>query len=348
MKNSLRKLTNAVMLVGLGVALYYAGPVIHELAVGAGDQPRLEAAPVLADSPKETAGNAYLFNSLVTLEKRRSVTAKTTQYGVIEGRVVSATGDYHQTGSGRSRKFSLELKGKVTDDPIVLRQVSDSRFLWTDMKWGAVDEDGLRQVWRVDLRRVQNRLAQETSDPAQPGQAAVEAFHPRLWAGLGGLPMLLESLEANFDFEQPFQMELRGQPVFATVGFWKEDRRQALLAKRDGAPATTALPSRMPHHVLVVIGAADLFPYRVEYRGPDDPLSAASLPSERRYGSSQRPLLQLNFMQPRFDASPQPDTFVYKPPADVVWMDRTNQRLKVLEKRRVAEIARTTHEHRRE
>lgn len=340
MKTSLRSFTNALLLVGGGFALYYVGPVIHEIVVGPAETPRLEAAPILADSPRETAGNAYLYQSLVELQRRRSFAVDAAQSGVIEGRQVKSTGRYLQTGSGAARQFSLRLEGRVADDAVRLWQVSNSRFLWTDLKWGAASEEGLRQVWRIDLRRIKKSLG----DPQQSiaaGQAAASLRAPGQWAGLGGLPMLLESLETNFDFALPRKMTLRKQPVYAMVGFWKPNRRDRLLHQADAKqqPDAPPLPSRMPHHVLVVIGARDLFPYRVEYRGAQDPLSAASVPPDRRYGESARPLLKLDFERPRFDVAIAEEQYDYQPPDGVDWMDRTSERLEMVQTRQALALA---------
>lgn len=339
MKKSLRKLTNGLLLVGLGVLLYYAGPVAHELLRGQPDSPALEAAPLLADSPLETAGNEYLFNSLVSLERRRSVYAEAAQTGFIEGRLVESTGHYVQSGHGKNRRFHLRLEGRVTDHPVRLDQVSDGRFLWTDQAWGDVNQLDLRQVWRIDLRRLRKSLANTAASPMRPGEASTDAADPRLWSGLGGAPMLLESLRANFDFALPRQMWLRKQPVYAMVGFWKDELRKDLLVSPKDKTNVNSLPSRMPHHVLVVIGAADLFPYRVEYRGADDPLSSATLSPDARYGESARPLLKLDFMRPKFDGKIASDEFVYTLPQGIDWMDRTTERLEMLRKRQQIAIA---------
>ncbi len=248
-------------------------------------------------------------------------------------------GDYFQEGSGKQRRFHLKLEGQVTNQPVRLLQVSDGNFLWTDLKWGAANSNDLRQVWRVDLRRLRGGLAERSADPVRPGEAAADPLNPNQWAGLGGLPMLLESLQTDFDFALPRQMKLLEEPVYAMVGFWKPEQRQALLTSQDGVAETMGLPSRMPHHVLVLLGAKDLFPYRIEYRGVDDPLSAAGIPPDSRYSESSRPLLKLDFKLPQFDVQIPADKFAYDLPQGLEWTDRTVERLEMLRRRREVALA---------
>lgn len=337
MKSTLRKLTNGLLLVGMGFAVYYAGPVAHALLSGDRESKPLPTAPALANGPAGVEGNAYLQQALAALERRESVVAKASQTGVIEGRTVESTGDYWQLGQGRDRQFQLKLQGLVTDDPVRLLQVSNGKFLWTDLRWGEASDVQLRQIWRVDLRRLRKDLSDPQSDQVRPGEASADNLDAGLWASLGGLPMLLESLDANFRFERPRQMLLRKTPVYAMVGFWREDQRETLL--QDSDTADTGLPSRLPHHVLVAIGASDLFPYRVEYRGADDPLSAAGLTADKRYGESGRPLLRLDLVQPRYDVSIPDEAFAYTLPEGVDWMDRTTERLEMLRRRREVAVA---------
>lgn len=337
MKTSLRSLTNALLLVGMGFALYYLGPAIHELTRGEPEQPELQMAPLLADSPQETAGNHYLYQCLVNLERRHSLATQVVQTGVINGRLVESAGDYQQVGQGQERRFRWRLQGRVTDDPVTLNQVSNGNFLWTDLAWGEASEVSLRRVWRVDLRSLRKNLAKPTADSVRPGEAAAAPLDPNMWASLGGLPMLLESLKTNFDFAQPRSMYYKNQPVYAMIGFWKEAQRDRLLA-RDAEDLSeeqpvNRYPARLPHHVLVAIGATDLFPYLVEYRSVNDALSQASLRVDDRFRESQRPMLKLELKPPRFDVDVNVASFEYAPPPGVDWMDRTAERLAMLQGR---------------
>ncbi|MCA9239107.1 MAG: hypothetical protein KDA37_02855 [Planctomycetales bacterium] len=335
MKTSLRSLTNALLLVGMGFALFYLGPAVRELMRGERDQPELLKAPLLADSPQETAGNHYLYQCLVNLERRRSLATQAVQTGVVNDRLVESTGEYLQVGQGQERRFRWRLQGRVTDEPVTLDQVSDGESLWTDLAWGEASEASLRRVWRVDLRSLRKSLAQPAAENVRPGEAAAAPLDPNMWASLGGLPMLLESLKTNFDFAQPRSMYYKNQPVYAMIGFWKKEQRDRLLETEDGAGAepTERYPARLPHHVLVAIGVSDLFPYLVEYRSAEDALSQATLSVDDRFRESRRPMLKLELKPPRFDVEIDANNFAYKPPPDVNWMDRTAERLAMLKSR---------------
>lgn len=342
MKTTLRKLTNALLLVALGFAVYYAGQVAHELLADRQVDEPLPTAPALADGPAGTEGNAYLKQALTALERRASVAAKASQTGFVEGRTVESTGGYLQQGQGHDRRFSLRLVGRVTDEPVRLWQVSNGKWLWTDLAWGETNDVQLRQVWRVDLRRLRKELAAPQADQVRPGEAAVDTLDPNLWAGLGGLPMLLKSLDANFRFELPRKMVLwQNVPVYAMVGYWREDRLADLLGDSEtAAQPTDAPPARMPHHVLIALGASDLFPRRIEYRGGSDPLSAAGLPPDQRYlYTSEQPLLRLDLKEPNFQAAFDAEVFEYAAPHGVDWMDRTSERLAMLRHRREVALA---------
>ncbi|TWT77852.1 hypothetical protein Pla123a_16500 [Posidoniimonas polymericola] len=342
MKTTLRKLTNAVLLVALGFAVYYAGPVAHEmLTAGKADDP-LPTAPALADGPAGAEGNAYLKQALTALERQTSIAAKASQTGFIEGRTIESTGGYLQQGQGQGRRFSLRLVGRVTDEPVRLWQVSNGKWLWTDLAWGEANDVQLRHVWRVDLRRLRKELADPQTEQVKPGEAAVDSLDPNLWAGLGGLPMLLKSLDANFRFELPRKMVLwKNVPVYAMVGYWKEDRLAELLGDAaSGTPTPGTPPARMPHHVLIALGASDLFPRRIEYRGGTDRLSAAGVSPDQRYlYTSDQPLLRLDLKEPNFQADFDPEVFEYAAPHGVDWMDRTSERLAMLRHRREVAVA---------
>lgn len=344
MKTILRNLSNAAALVVLGAALYYAIPIADQLLRGAPQVKKapLVAAPEAADgAPPTTGGNWVLVRCLYELERYRTIQAKATETGVINGRLVESAGNYCQSGRGESRKFLLELQGRVGDSQARLLEVSDGRFLWTDMAWGLADDVQRRDVWRVDLREVRKRLGQDPVEGVDPGQAHADAIDPRLWAGLGGLPTLIESLHVNFEFSAPRQMRLRDEKVYALIGYWKPERLAALLGEDAPSGAAPDPPERIAHHVLVVIGQRDAFPYRVEYRSQSDPLSADGLEEDARFVESKRPLLKLDLLEPQFNAqiAKEEEKFEYAPPQSHDWVDRTSDRLSALRNRRALSLA---------
>lgn len=343
MKTSLRRLTHAVLLLVIGFAAFHAAP----LALRALSRQRGPAAPqpplpqVVMDAPAGTGGNQALLDALRALESREALQMDIVETGVIAGRRVESIGHYRQLGRGDARRFSLLLQGRIHPSGVRLWQVSDGRFLWTDLAWGEPESVSRRQVWRVDLRRVRADLQEGQAPPVAPGGAQAQAPQVESWGALGGLPMLLESLRGGFDFQTPRRMSLRNEPVYAMLGRWKPWRRAALS---EGEPTEAeggglAFGMRSPHHVLVALSARTLLPCLIEYRGEHDPLASPGLAEDARYHESQAPLLRLDFTNPRFDPRVADADFAYAPPDGVAWEDLTGQRLRLLKARRELAVA---------
>ncbi len=353
MKTSLRRLTSAVLLVALGAALYLAMPLLQRWSQAT---PSTETG-TLVDSPlaqiqvegvddrplnRDRAGNVVMANCLVALERRSTITANLVQSGRVAGQIVETSGAYRQSGLGDRRKFSFVLQGRIGGATTRVWQVCNGRYLWTDTAWDATSSPGRRQLKRIDLADVRERVRSRSGPQHDltPGSAAPEAINPHQWVTLGGLPMLVGALAEKFDFGTPRQMSLRNEPVYAMIGRWKPAQRDALLsppqddqAKADPKEGALALPERMPHHVLVAIGARDLFPHLIEYRSVTDPLSTASIVEDARFRQSASPLLKMDFLKPRFNVPVDPQHFVYQKPEGIDFSDQTEQRIAMLEAR---------------
>ncbi len=163
---------------------------------------------------------------------------------------------HHLVGAGRYRQFffrgqqrlRLELKLQVADQVSSLTQVADGRHLWIrqDMPDGTT-------LSRIDLRRVAEEVWQQSPGPsAQASQ----------WMALGGLPKLLQGLEANFKFSPPQAAQWQEKAVWVTEGTWKP----SLLKHHWGDERS--LPEYVPGRVQLVLGrdsAIPLFPYRIRF-----------------------------------------------------------------------------------
>ena len=119
----------------------------------------------------------------------------------------------------------------------------------------------------MDLRRIRE-AARDAQQPPFVNNATV-------WMALGGLPKLLHSLDANFQFGEPSPDKIGPLPVWVLVGAWKTeklvqllpDQRADILAGKP--PQLERLPAHLPDSVVVVLGRDDLiplFPYRISYR----------------------------------------------------------------------------------
>ncbi|MEM6329645.1 MAG: hypothetical protein AAF790_05285 [Planctomycetota bacterium] len=358
MKSSLRRLTPALLLVGLGVGVWLGLPAMRRLASGPGpaeatlvDSPLAQiqvegatpttvnaaaAAPNTASpntAARDTGGNVVAAHCLAAVERYASIRADVVQSGYAAGQPVETAGMYLQADRGSRTRFSLELRGRIGGAAARIWQVSDSRFLWTDVAWMSQDgTPGRQSVHRVDLRKVRLRAARDAQPGVEPSPGAATAEHTGAgpWPLAGGLPMLVGSLVERFDFGTPRHMNLRNEPVYAMIGVWKPAAHELL---REGPDDADAGLERLPHHVLIAVGMRDHFPHRIEYRSREDLLSAAALPDDARFRDSRAPLLKLDFLKPRFNQPAPEGVFAYKEPEGVPFADITGRRLALLAER---------------
>jgi hypothetical protein len=316
------------------------------------------AAPSIATNTPEAVdqavvGDRLLMQAASQLERRASVAARLRHQLSISGQELYGIGSYCQQGSGDELKVRLELQ--IAGQDARLLQVCNSRFLWVDRRLPSG-----RNVTRYDLRqlRADPALAPPSFDNLDPGKANWSAMQPFLIARSGGLPSLLISLRENFNFLPPQAMRLAiapsdsaqpmNVPVFAVVGQWKPEKLAALLAKtedpsqQDAAPKKSKkarpLPERVPQEVLLLVGQADLFPYRIEYRGLETPATANTEGPPIPYQLSVHPLVVLELSDVVFDAPIQAGQFDYTP-GDADWVDQTATLIEKLHRQGAAQVA---------
>jgi hypothetical protein len=265
-------------------------------------------------------------------------------------------GSYWQQGSGEALKVRLELQ--IAGQEAQLLQVCNSRFMWLDRKLPTG-----RTVTRIDLRklRADPTLGAPNLDEIRPGEANWSSLHSELTEFTGGMPKLLTALGDNFTFMPPQAMRLAiappissepmNVPVFAVVGHWKPERLETLLAKTPATPAgdqqaatppkptkRKALPERVPEEVLLLVGQADLFPYRIEYRRLETPDLPAGDGPPIPYQLSTHPLVVLELSHVTFDAPIAAGQFDYTP-GDAPWTDQTTAILDRLREQYQAQVA---------
>lgn len=284
------------------------------------------------------------------LERRASICARLRHQVAVNGQELYGVGSYWQQGSGEDLKVRLELQ--LAGQDAKLLQVSNSRFLWIDRRLPTG-----RNVIRYDLRqlRADPALSPPDLDKLDPGKANWTAIQPLLLAHSGGLPSLLASLAENFNFLPPQPMRLAieppagGQPsnvaVFAIVGQWKQDKLAALIAKTDD-PAkeavskkkATKIPERIPQEVLLLVGQADLFPYRIEYRQLETPVATNPDGPPIPFQLSTHPLVVLELSDVVFDTAIPAGQFDYTP-GDADWVDQTATLLERVRRQRPDQVA---------
>jgi hypothetical protein len=347
MKKSSPCFTVLVAIVACRVATAQTAP-----APAAAIQPAAAQPPAVEASSRIPSGDELLLQAANRLERRASITARMRHQVSVDGQDLFGVGSYWQQGSGEELKVRLELQ--IAGQDAQLLQVYNGRDLWIDRRLPTG-----RSVVRYDLRKVRLDPVLSPSDPDKldPGQANWSPIQPFLMAHSGGLPSLLASLGDNFNFLAPQTMRLAMEPpvsaqatsvqVYAIVGQWKPDKLSALIAKpedpaTENAPKKKAkppkIPERLPQEVLLLVGQADLFPYRIEYRQLETPVTASSDGPPIPYQLSVHPLVVLEMSDVVFDAPIAASQFDYAP-GDAVWVDQTANLIERLRRQQQGQVA---------
>ena len=323
---------------------------------------RAEATRQSLEPPTATArntpsvGDKLLMQAATMLERRASVSARLRHQVFLGASQLYGVGSYWQQGSGADLRVRLELQ--IAGQEASLLQISNSWFLWIDRRLPTG-----RHVSRINLRelRADPVLSAASMGELEPGSATWSTVQPELIAHSGGLPSLLASLGENFSFLPPQAMRLAAQspdpqsasiPVFAVVGHWKHEKLVALLGRSQQSKVESSepeglnaqlsmlnsLPNRLPQEVLVLVGQADLFPYRIEYRRLETPLAASHDAPPIPYQLSANPLLVLELTDIAFDVPIAAGQFDYAP-GDADWSDQTAVLLERLRRTREQQLA---------
>jgi hypothetical protein len=312
-------------------------------------------------SVRMPSGDDLLRRATSQLERRASVAARLRHQVAVGGQLLFGVGSYWQQGSGEELKVRLELQ--IAGHDAKLLQVSNSRFLWIDRLLPTG-----RSVTRFDLRqlRADPSVAPPEIDRLDPGKANWSAIQPLMTAHSGGLPSLLAALGENFNFLPPQPMRLAIEPpvsaqpinvpVYAIVGQWKQEKLTAILAKPEDPakehssakkPKPIKIPERLPQEVLLLVGQADLFPYRIEYRQLETPAMIRPPRSGEGLGEgistipyqlSVHPLVVLEMSDVVFDAPIAAGQFDYTP-GDADWIDQTAGLIEKLRRQRKEQVA---------
>jgi hypothetical protein len=320
----------------------------NSTTAGATPRPNLEPGGAL-ESERITAGDQLLLQAIAQLERRESVATRLRYQATLHGRQLFGAGSYWQQGRGDQLHVRLELQ--ITGGGTSLLQVSNGRLLWTDQQTPTG-----RTVTQIDLRRIRADVARAAAKQAelQPGQASWFPIQPELTAYYGGLPRLLSAMSESFTFGPPQAMRYKidsgdgsekvNLPVFALVGHWKRSRLAKLLPKvaesnsdAELQDQLASLPPRLPQEVLLLVGQADLFPYRVEYRKLSQP--AANVAPAEPYQLNAEPMVLVQFSDVSFDVPIGPGQFDYAPPSDAKWDDLTAEYLDKIRRQREEQLA---------
>ncbi len=315
-------------------------------------QPAPQAAQ--ATPARVPSGDDLLMRSATQLERRASIAAHMRHQVAVDGRQLVGAGSYLQQGNRDELKVRLELQ--MAGSEAKLLQVCNSRFIWIDRQLPTG-----RSVTRYDLNdlrqlRADPSLASPDFDKLDGDKANWSPVQPLILTRAGGLPSLLGSLTENFNFLPPQTMRLAIEPpvsakpinvpVYAIVGQWKPEKLAALIAKaeepsKDGKPKKPKppkIPERLPQEVLLLVGQADLFPYRIEYRQLETPVMTNPDGPPIPYQLSTHPLVVLEMADVVFDAAIPASQFDYTP-GDADWIDQTATLIERLRRERREQLA---------
>ena len=98
------------------------------------------------------------------------------------------------------------------------------------------------------------------------------------------------------------------------------------------------LPDRMPQEILLLVGQADLFPYRIEYRHLETPQLTTSDGTSIPYQLSVHPMVVLELSDVVFDSQIAGGQFEYTP-GNADWVDQTAAILERLRAAHQAQVA---------
>ena len=132
---------------------------------------------------------------------------------------------------------------------------------------------------------------------------------------------MLADLHQRFEFDPPRQTQLNGLAVYALIGRWRSEELESLGVDVEQLVGEEASlwPKQLPHHVLVLLGRDNLFPYVIEYRRSSDAYLLSTVAGLR---PTRDPLVRYEIYDVQFAQAMDPRLFHYKP-GDVHWTDET-------------------------
>lgn len=216
--------------------------------------------PALADDPpaasRPVAGQLVLSSAVSALESHGWISADTRHESQLFGKRIRGEGNYRQ-GPDLRMRFEMRTVAEGGGNATLL-QVCDGTTLWN-----VRDVLGVRAVTKIDSREVFAALRDKRESPV-PSTAGTR------FLGLGGMPQLLRSLSADFDFA-PYDPAQGEKDRILLVGDWKREALERLFPElkphfEAAKPMDWGkVPEHFPQQVELLLGHEDLFPYRIRY-----------------------------------------------------------------------------------
>lgn len=313
------KLPNPTGLLVVATVLSIVTAAMHMVfpgKVGAEPMPTPRIAAHTAGYPPNQF-NELLQRSIATLESQYSISARVRQSVDLFDKQPVGSGIYLESRSQDGLLYRFELRLQINEEVHSLLDVCDGRYLWQYRK---LRED--QTLTRLDLQRVAEVMENMGRMP-QPGEVG-------LWPGAGGLAKLLGGLQGSFDFVTCEPTQLRQQlRAWKLQGYWRREKLLRLLPKQEkairegGAIDISKLPDHVPDHVVLFLGADDLFPYRIEYRRQANPKQVDP-------GQGDGPLLAaIDFFEVSLNTPIDPARFFYSP-GNLGFIDQTDSVLQAM------------------
>lgn len=287
--------------------------------------PSVLAGPPAVVEPSQ--GDVFMIEVLATMERRTNVSARLRHQSRLAGETQLGRGHFWQQGAGPQRVSRWEMQTQITGETASYVQVFDGRYLWSDRHLPSG-----RQVHRLDVANLKNRLRSSTrmSTSLTEQASLLSAAEFR-----GGISQLLAELLTRYQFDPPRPTQLNGLAVSALVGRWRPEQ---LAVMSEGADATTpdsSWPQQLPHHVLVLVGQSNLFPYVLEFRRASDAFLIETLAGLK---PAPDPLVRYEIFEVHFADAIDASLFQFKP-GDVDWSDETTLVFEQLSKQQAAATA---------
>ena len=255
---------------------------------------------------------------LSTLERQASIAARLRHQSRLHEHTLTGSGRYWQQGTGVQRVSRWEMQTQVAGKTASIVQIYDGNHLWTDRRLPSG-----REVHRLDVARLHARLRKGGPNRTRSNTSRNDSVEKMLAAaeGRGGLAQMLAELLTRFNFDPPRHTQLNGLAVNALVGRWQIPKLEALWPKGKYEPGgdPPSWPEQLPHHVLVLVGKNNLFPYVIEHRRASDAYLAGTVAGLR---PTRDPLVRYEIFEVQYAAAMDRRLFEFKP-GDVQWTDET-------------------------
>lgn len=264
---------------------------------------------------QETPAQRILERTRYELDRLEHFSARVRCRVALFDEELIGAGTYFQSGAGQQKKLRSELRLQTGDTVISAMQVSDGRYVWSNMETFAGPI-----LTRVDLRRLR-----------QQREHAGNELPEELWAW-GGLPKLLKNLETSFQWDQALTgyLEADKTPAWSIRGMWRGEEYARLVPQQAGQVAGGVLsgfPQQIPGSVTIFIRQQDYLPQRIEYRRP--PLGTkGNVPPEEWV-----PCVVIEFTDMATDRPIESGTFEFQPGKQQEVVDLTDNLL-ILQKPR--------------